>query len=452
MSQQTQDGESAVPLPAKKWRVHKRTIVVVFCVVLLPWILIAIPGTTISGGGSSRSSISHKVHGWPFVHLESTEISISQYWLKMNRGQVPPELLNLDKQARESAARYLENSSVIQLNLRHRRMRSSKAEDLGEIGYWSDLSNWISWKVGTHLTPRYLGLVLNLICLVFLVRLIAAGCERRIRRDGRLLKYSLASMLICTAFFVVAFAWIARMQQEVAAQKRLNDSLQAMADAEDGSLRSLLLEYQARFPLIVSQLFNHGKHSWGAVPFFRQVKSGRMNCDLDDESDQDDINLVAELAKETQYLVSLQLMDFSPKRQLMLKAMDGMNIVELEICYDSYDWMRQEFGGDRSVWGAELKRAGFEVELDIDMSRLKDLRLELDWRIPQTEQLKPFVGLPSLKFASISYLTAEGAEFILETKSRWPNAMEFDYSDDVSEELRQKLESEFDAELVGGGG
>lgn len=108
----------------KRRRLHKRTVVVVLCCVILPWVLIAIPRTTVSAGGSSMSGSSHGFHGWPFVHLESTEYSFSQYWLKMNPGKVPSELLDLDKQAQKSATRYVENSNTIQLNLRHRELSS----------------------------------------------------------------------------------------------------------------------------------------------------------------------------------------------------------------------------------------------------------------------------------------------------------------------------------------
>ena len=160
-----------------------------------------------------------------------------------------------------------------------------------------------------------------------------------------------------------------------------------------------------------------------------------------------DLSEITKLAKATQYEVILRVMDFSPERQRMLKTMDRINIVDLEIEFDSYDWMSQEFGDDDAIWDAELKRSGFKVDLGIDMSKLETVGLYLDWTIPQVEQLKPFLGLPALKKATINGLSTEGAEFILKTKAQWPKMVEFDFQDDVPEELRKKLESEFVKEL-----
>ena len=81
------------------------------------------------------------------------------------------------------------------------------------------------------------------------------------------------------------------------------------------------------------------------------------------------------------------------------------------------------------------------------MSKLETVGLYLDWTIPQVEQLKPFLGLPALKKATINGRSTEGADFILKTKAQWPKMVEFDFQDDVPEELRKKLESEFVKEL-----
>lgn len=55
-----------------------------------------------------------------------------------------------------------------------------------------------------------------------------------------------------------------------------------------------------------------------------------------------------------------------------------------------------------------------------------------------------------MKAATIEGLSSEGVEFILETKDQSPKAMEFYFLDEVSEELRQQLESGFDVDSVGG--
>lgn len=61
--------QSTTAKSAKRRRLHKRSIAVAFFVVLLPWILVAIPSTVVGLGGSTGSEIIHSVHGWPFVHF-----------------------------------------------------------------------------------------------------------------------------------------------------------------------------------------------------------------------------------------------------------------------------------------------------------------------------------------------------------------------------------------------
>lgn len=82
--------------------------------------------------------------------------------------------------------------------------------------------------------------------------------------------------------------------------------------------------------------------------------------------------------------------------------------------------------------------------MKINLPNLERLTLELDSTLDQVDQLRPFVGMPSLK-GRIFNISEKGVEFILKTKEQWPDEMEFDFVDDVSEELRLKLESEFNA-------
>ena len=448
MGQKPNEGhDSESTSTPRKRLLHKRTLLVVLSLVILPWGLIAIPKTQVAGGGTTGLNVNHSVHGWPFVHLESTEYDVYGNWVngKFFPGQMPPGL-DLAKSAQKSANSYAEGKPAVQLNLRLAREDGQMAEYIGETGFWSESSNWPVWEDKTHLTPRYVGLFLNCCCLFCLAAIVALCCEYRIRSQGGLLKYSLRSLLIGMTLLAIGIGLLIQLHRENVARNRLDLALQRLID-EEHAIYSADRVFEARFPRIVSQLFNHGKHPWGAIPFFRQVKSGTLDVDIFDRCDLKDLSEITKLAKATQYEVILRVMDFSPERQRMLKTMDGINIVDLEIEFDSYDWMSQEFGDDDAIWDAELKRSGFKVDLGIDMSKLETVGLYLDWTIPQVEQLKPFLGLPALKKATINGLSTEGAEFILKTKAQWPKMVEFDFQDDVPEELRKKLESEFVKEL-----
>lgn len=302
------------------------------------------------------------------------------------------------------------------------------------------------------MTPRYAGAVLNLICVVLLAVVVAALCEYRMRRHGGLLKFSLANLFIATLLLAICIAWTVQEHQQNVLQEQFNrelDELIAQAETRGDSF-STYLEYESRFPLIVAQLLNFGKYPWGRFPNFCRVESGILSVVLNETSSPKFVSKITELAGATEYLVELEVMKFSPERVRMLKAFRNAKIVSLNISFDARYWLYDELGSGVSEATKSRKLTELKVDLDIDMSNLKAVDLYLDETISQTDQLRQFMGLPKLEEAFLSGLTNEGAKFILENKTRWPKAMQFDLLYDVSEELRQELESEFDAELIGG--
>jgi len=197
----------------------------------------------------------------PQTQHEKTESASASVWSrgKLCRTQFPPSL-DCAKEAKEAAIQYTKDQSPILLNLRFDRTEFFKNSWLGD-----DLSRWPIWPTSndkTHFTPRYIGLILNLISLMLLAAMVMVSCEYRIRRVGSLLRYSLANLLI---FFVplsaVCVAWVAYLQQETATQEKLSDSLQEIyGEVSDTSLMAFEVNHESRFPLVVSQLFNHGRH------------------------------------------------------------------------------------------------------------------------------------------------------------------------------------------------
>ena len=112
------------------------------------------------------------------------------------------------------------------------------------------------------------------------------------------------------------------------------------------------------------------------------------------------------------------------------KADDWVKKLEKMIAADVHPKTREARRTQPRVYGAvlalldrKINQSGFKVDIDIDISKLESLELNLEPMISQVEQLQPFVGLPSLKTANISGLSTEGAEFILSTKEQWPEDM-----------------------------
>ena len=135
MSQQkTSDDSSA------EGRIHKRTLAVVFCLVVVPWILVAIPGQVSGGWGTTGSSAKDYQHGWPFVHLIRTEaLSVGNLVKgRFVRGQIPSRL-EFDRIARESAREH-----QLKFDLRLERLHEISCDEtwstvpLDEVYSWTD--------------------------------------------------------------------------------------------------------------------------------------------------------------------------------------------------------------------------------------------------------------------------------------------------------------------------
>lgn len=418
MGQDTKNLESEPDRSEKRRRLHKRTIVLVL-LAIVPWILIAIPGTPDETDAQGYVSSKHFVHGWPLVHLDSTKCTAigGMPWNLKLQPLSASEIVDL---AWESVARHTADAPAVQLNLRLERDKSQGTEG---TCYWTDGANWPVWNEETYFRPRFVGLFLNLICVGLFASIVAALCEYKIRRDQRLLKYSIATLLVGMAFLAVCVACIVQMYRENAAQ----NAMKVLTREVGGALWRKKTHYEPRFPLIVSQLFNHGAYPWGKMETSRRVKSGKITVDIDQGSDLKEIELISKCARLTQHSVDLRVFNFNSDRQDMLNVMGAAKIVALYLDF---------VGGDR-----------FEIDLEFDKRHLEEIRLGLNPAISAKEQLEPFVGLPSLKWASIAGLSTEGAAFILETKTKWPKVMLLAYLDEVPEELKQKLDSEFEEQL-----
>ena len=60
------------------FRFHRSTIVIAF-LILLPWLLVALPGR-INGGGTTGFETNRFLHGLPFVFLERQTVEYSGTW------------------------------------------------------------------------------------------------------------------------------------------------------------------------------------------------------------------------------------------------------------------------------------------------------------------------------------------------------------------------------------
>ena len=424
----------------KRRRVHKRTWVIVFFVVILPWILIGVPGTFSGGGGTSGVNISTMRHGWPFVHLYTTKAYVFGLFRngKVVPGQASSQTLN--KMARDfSEQQETDTNQALELDLRFH--RDQEPANWQIIGHWSEARNWPLWGAGRHWSPRYLGLLPNLVLIGLVSYLAIAFCEFRIRRYQRLLNFSLRSMLIATTIIGTLFAWGVYELNEMNETAEVVDALNEWDAAGHIFFHT---DRETRFPLVVSQLFNHGKFPGGNTPFFFQVQSGEVQLSLD-ASTTADVDQIIELAIDSGFSINLDVMDFDTLRQQMLSRFDGANVYELSIDFDSDDWVYHTINDEDqdTDWEEAKKLANLKLNLSINLPNLESLNIDLDSTLDQVDQLEAFKDMQSLNRCSISNLSTSGAEYMLETIDRWPSDTHLDFDDDVPVDVRKKLESKF---------
>ena len=136
------------------------------------------------------------------------------------------------------------------------------------------------------------------------------------------------------------------------------------------------VDYETRFPLVVSQLLNHGKHPWGDTPFFFRVKSGEIQLTLD-EFVTADIDQITQLAIDSGYLIKLEVLNFNALRQQMLSKFDGANVYELSIDFNSEEWVYQAISDDDQItdWEEAKELANLKLDLNIKLPRLETLNI-----------------------------------------------------------------------------
>ncbi|MFK7769577.1 MAG: hypothetical protein AB8B55_20365 [Mariniblastus sp.] len=429
----------------KKRRVHKRTLAIVFCFVIVPWILIAIPGTPSGGSGTTGMNVSYTRHGWPFVHFRTTHVDVYGTWVngKFTLGPPPPGT-DLDKLAQKFAIqRELLNPNDLELDLRF--YRDSGASGWGkQTGFWTEGRFWPIFEKGRYFSPVYLSIFLNLSLVISAALVLAAFVELRIRKHRRLAIFSLKTLLIGTTAFAFVIAWNVREYRE---SKKTAKLIQSLANYEDDNGIELycFTHEETRFPLVVSQLLNHGKHVWGVTPFFFHTKTGEVELSLDKHLDPEKFSQVKKDVIDSGFEIFLDVCDFDVQRKNMLQQFSGANLTTLVIDFDSTDWVYQAIGDleETPVWEEAKKLANLKLDLQLDLPNLRVLELELDSTLDQVDQLRVFVGSPLLEDVRISNLSKEGAEFILKTRDKWPKAMDLNFRDGVPEELQEQFETEF---------
>ena len=421
----------------RKHRIHKRTLAVVFCLAIIPWILVSVPGEVIGGGGTSGLDITQRQHGWPFVHLHSARVEIYGNWMQNLPKPVVDEFI-----AGSLQGTFLDSdcNKSLQLNLYIHRA-SYWFDD--HSGFWLEPSNWPAWNPNWKLSFRPLGLLCNFLFVGFVVTIVGIPVEIRIRRQGRLFKFSLKTTL---AIVVIAAMLLAFGVSEHSKSSREEQNLQALEKLEAEEICFVdYVEYQSRFPLLFSHLLNNGKFPWGDSMMFRKISKCSISLYDVNLKSSEQISGLAPLLANSNVFVLMDVYIENDSSTRMLDVLSESRIVELNIHFDCCDWVYQKIGpaNEHLDWDQAVKLADLKFETKNRFRHLESLSLIFDSGLNQKEVLKHFRDSPALNRVRIYQLSEVGASYILQTRSRWPKTSVFECADEVSKELKLKLKKAF---------
>ncbi len=104
----TEQNENAQAETKKPFQIKNRTLPIVLLLVVLPWMLLALPGYVVTEGGKdkiktdsgvARTASVHRSYGWPLTHAQSSHVTVlgklrgGQY--RPGEGVTPPEMNKL---------------------------------------------------------------------------------------------------------------------------------------------------------------------------------------------------------------------------------------------------------------------------------------------------------------------------------------------------------------------
>ena len=405
---------------SRKFWFHKRTILFVTLVVLLPWTLLAIPGDLIGGGGTSGLNVSFNQHGWPFIHMHSTHYDLYANWVNGVFVRGKPANVDTKPHAIDSFNDFFHepgrDSKFLDYDL-----RLTKSH-WGELGYWSNPDSWSVWDDEHHFEMRWLGLLANLLLVSVIAMIVGWRFEKRIH-DGKLFKFSLLSVGVVVTLLCFALTFAVGSYRDFNSEQSY---VQGLRQLESEDLLWVNVDYTDRFPRLISQLCNGGQTPWNDFQVFRKVTVGAIDIDVDD-LDEGQLERVLEVLDQGDFGLVIRAFDYNERTEKHLKQLDEHKIISLEVDFDAYDWFEEQTGKSFYDLPLEEARAAIKVSLDLQLDHLEELTVELDDYFSARAQLEPFLDLSPKTRVFVADVNEEAARFILETQDSWPAESEFEW-------------------------
>ena len=464
-----------------KRRIQKRTLAIVFCFVVLPWFLVAIPGKQSDALGTSGNSRVAYKHGWPFLHLVRTEAIVDGTYVNGKFvADLMPTQFELDEIARGSAV----EQPFLALDLKFRKTDVETGRWIvawpdeydwpmlksNGSGFWTSPFKWTEPNSGRYWEVQKLGLVCNLILLVSTILLVVWMVDRKLVRQRSKLaqqtqgfKLSIGSLLVATTLVAIG-SWFVREYSDYKRQRQqIDDLILGLEGPLDPALLSqgsnfstpnfIRANFKSRFPEIVSQLLNNGCLPLVDSRFLVALDGsdpGDLIIHLYDKSLKP--SKLAHAAAQSSYPVYLKVPTYGRHSEKSLEDFEDVNMTDLRIQFNFVVWIRSLYGEDlkelidrKRLGKSLLTRADRLVNITADFPHLKRLTLDLDISLDEESQLKSFCGLESLEEVKLTGISADGVNFMLKTKKQWPRKVEFEFLNNVTDESKELLWLYFDS-------
>ena len=255
---------------------HKSSIVVVLLFVIIPWLLIAIPGerkgnigelTQIGPGNFSLRA----EHGWPAIHGVSVKCT-GQY--SVNDSLFRPR-----------------NTLAI---LYFREYQQA----LFVEGFWTNVDRWpiryvksLGWdksKIFFEYRVHWLGLLINVCFVAAASAALFWYCEYRIQRNGSLWKITLAESFVLIFILCAVVAWFSAMNRFAKHQESQLEKFKTQIP--NSAYKKIGIYRKDVLPTFVSRLLDYANSKYPLAPYlFKPISKVYLPCNPEIAAFEDEL-------------------------------------------------------------------------------------------------------------------------------------------------------------------
>ena len=260
-------------------RVHKSTKLIVLILVVVPWILVAIPGDHPNNGYSHNNyGEPNFIHGWPAIHY---------YGFKTDPTKNASMLQGLNAETIaffKAEASKLPEAPKDVFNWGCSFKSYNDITD-AEQSFWTDPTRWPTellddgTPIKLHGKVIWVGVAINIAVLLAICTAVGWFCERKIRRRGSLLKFTMTELLLMVLVLGCGFAWVNRVKDTSNEMKCLSELVYTKNAKE---IRIVRTNFQRMLPTVVARLFDFRiQLPFRTTNFMYGLDSARLSMDGD---------------------------------------------------------------------------------------------------------------------------------------------------------------------------